>query len=422
MTEVRGQMTDDLLPNLADKTRNSPSVVHHLSSVFCSLNRIRESQVMLPKIRIPLAFTIAKRILKILLVLLFAAACLHCRSLPYYDQAINGHMEILQSREPISEVIDDPQSPAALREKLKFIQTVRDFAEKRLHLPVNDHYLSYVELNRPYVVWNVFAAPEFSLTPKTWCFPIVGCVAYRGYFSEQDAQRYADSLKQEGYDVYIGGAIAYSTLGWFDDPVLSTFLDLSAPEIAALIFHELAHAILYIPDDTAFNESFATAVEQEGLRRWQSSANDMKGYENWLHQGQRHQQFTNLVSRYRSKLHDVYAGKLSLTEKRNQKAAVFDQMRFEFLDLKSGHSALAAYDEWFSKPLNNAQLISVSTYHNWVPAFRKILSASGGDLEEFYQKCRQLAEKEAAERQRILEHYVDNHRTQNIRPIQPNID
>jgi predicted aminopeptidase len=363
-----------------------------------------------------------KQIARILFVLLFTAACLQCRSLPYYDQAISGHMDILQSRKPISDLIDDPDTPVALRNKLKFIQTVRGFADKQLHLPVNDHYLSYVALNRPYVVWNVFAAPEFSLTPKTWCFPVAGCVVYRGYFSEDDAERYGDFLKQKGYDVFIGGAIAYSTLGWFDDPVLSTFLVLSAPEIAALIFHELAHSILYIQDDTAFNESFATAVEQEGLRRWQSSANDLKGYENWLQKRQRRQQLISLVSKYRSKLHELYQGNLPLTEKRNQKAAVFNQMRSEFLDLKSAHSAMAAYDPWFSKPLNNARLISVSTYHNWVPAFRKILAESGGDLEQFYQKCRQLAKKDAAERLRILAHYVDNNRAQNKTPMKSNKD
>ena len=360
---------------------------------------------MVPKLRF-----LPRPVSLLMFALLFAAACLQCQSLPYYDQAINGHTEILRSRVPISDLIEDPDTPAILRKKLVFIQTVRDFAEKQLHLPVNDHYLSYVDLNRPYVVWNVFAAPEFSLEPKTWCFPIVGCVAYRGYFSEQDARRFGDSLKQENYDVFIGGAIAYSTLGWFDDPVLSTFLNLSAPEIAALIFHELAHAILYIQDDTAFNEGFATAVEQEGLRRWQSSANDLKGYENWLLKGQRHQQFISLVSKYRAKLEDLYQSNLPLTEKRNQKAAVFNQMRSDFLDLKSDHGAMAAYDAWFSHPLNNAQLISVSTYHDWVPAFRKILSASGGDLEEFYQTCRQLAKKDAAERHRILENYINRNR------------
>jgi predicted aminopeptidase len=340
-------------------------------------------------------------------VLLFAAACLQCRSLPYYDQAIDGQMELLRNQEPISDLIDDPDTPAKLRNKLKFIQKVRDFASKELHLPVNDHYLSYVELNRPYVVWNVFAAPEFSLTPKTWCFPIVGCVAYRGYFSEQDAQRFADSLKQEGYDVFIAGAIAYSTLGWFDDPVLSTFVNLSEPETAALIFHELAHGVLYIKDDTAFNESFATAVEQEGFRRWQTAADDLKGYENWLRKRQRRWQFINLVSKYRAKLEELYQAGLPSNENRNQKAAVFNQMKFEFLELESIQSGLAAYEAWFKHPLNNAQLISVSTYHDWVPAFGKILSESGEDLNKFYRMCRQLAKKEPSERQRILTQYTD---------------
>lgn len=350
----------------------------------------------------------ARRILELLLVILFAAACLQCRSLPYYNQAIDGQMEILQKQEPISDLIEDPDTPAKLRKKLIFVQEVRDFAAQELHLPVNDHYLNYVDLNRPYVVWNVYAAPEFSLTPKTWCFPIVGCVAYRGYFSEQDAQRFGDSLKQEGYDVFIAGAIAYSTLGWFDDPVLSTFANLSEPAIAALIFHELAHGVLYIKDDTAFNESFATAVEQEGFRRWQAAAGDPKGYQNWLSKRQRRQQFINLVSKYRAKLEELYQDGLALSEKRDQKAAIFNQMKSGFLNLKSIHRDLAAYDAWFKHPLNNAQLISVSTYHDWVPAFGKILSESEGDLNTFYRTCRKLAKKEPSERHRILTQYTDH--------------
>jgi predicted aminopeptidase len=349
-----------------------------------------------------------RRISAILLVLFFAAAAVQCQSLPYYNQAINGQMEILRNRKPISDLVGDPTTPAALRNKLIFILSVRDFAETKLQLPVHNHYLSYVELDRPYAVWNVFAAPEFSLAPKIWCFPIAGCVTYRGYFSEQDAQRFGDSLKQEGNDVYIGGAIAYSTLGWFDDPVLSTFLDLSEPDTAALIFHELAHSVLYIPDDTAFNESFATAVEQEGLRRWQTSADNPRGYEKWLFKYRRHQKFTHLVLKYRAKLQDLYESALPPTAKRNQKAAVFEQMRCEFENLKSSHGGMAVYDAWFRYPLNNARLISVSTYHNWVPAFVKILAACGGDLEKFYHKCHELAKKEASERHRRLEQYNES--------------
>jgi predicted aminopeptidase len=368
---------------------------------------------MIPRITILPIFPIpkVKHISRIFFVLLIMAACIQCRSLPYYDQAIDGQMEILRNKEPISDLVENPETPASLRKKLIFIQSVRDFAAKELHLPVNDHYLSYVALDRPYVVWNVFAAPQFSMIPKTWCFPIVGCVAYRGYFAEEDARRFGDSLKQEGYDVFIGGAIAYSTLGWFDDPVLSTFILLSEPDIAALIFHELAHGILYVKDDTAFNESFATAVEQEGLRRWQASVNDPRGYVKWLHKHRHRRKFTTLIAKYRTRLEALYNSDLPLTAKRKQKAAVFTQMRTEFRDLKSDHGGMAAYDAWFNYPLNNAQLISVSTYHNWVPAFSRILSESGGNLEKFYQKCGQLAEKEPAERHRILEQYVNNSRT-----------
>jgi predicted aminopeptidase len=350
------------------------------------------------------------RISKIFFVLLITVTCLQCRSLPYYDQAINGQMEILRNREPISDLVDNPETPTKLRKKLIFIQSLRDFAAKELHLPVNDHYLSYVALDRPYVVWNVFAAPQFSLTPKTWCFPIVGCVSYRGYFAEDGARRFGDSLKQEGYDVFIGGAIAYSTLGWFDDPVLSTFVSLSEPDTAALIFHELAHGVLYIKDDTAFNESFATAVEQEGLRRWQASADDPEGYEKWLRKQRQRQKFTTLVSKYRTRLETLYESDLPLTAKRKKKAAVFTQMNTEFRDLKSDHNGMAVYDAWFNYPLNNAQLISVSTYHDWVPAFGRMLSESGGNLKKFYERCDQVAKKDPAERNSILEQYINRTR------------
>jgi predicted aminopeptidase len=368
---------------------------------------------MIPRITILPILHRAKHISRIFFVLLIMSACFQCRSIPYYDQAINGQMEILRNREPISDLVDNPQTPDQLRKKLIFIQSVRDFAAKELHLPVNDNYLSYVALDRPYVVWNVIAAPQFSMTPKTWCFPIVGCVSYRGYFAEEDARRFGDSLKQEGYDVFIGGAIAYSTLGWFDDPVLSTFISLSEPDTAALIFHELAHGILYVKDDTAFNESFATAVEQEGVMRWQASVNDSKGYEKWLRKHRRRRKFIDLISKYRTRLEALYARDMPSTAKQSQKAAVFTQMRAAFRNLKSDDSGMAAYNAWFNYPLNNAQLISVSTYHNWVPAFGRMLSDSGGDLEKFYLKCGQLAKKKPAERHRILEQFEASRRSNN---------
>ena len=347
-------------------------------------------------------------ILKMIAVLLFAIVSVQCRSLPYYKQAIDGQMEILNNQQPVTELIENPDTSPELRKKLLFIQSARAFAEKELLLPVDDHYRSYVELNRPYVVWNVFATAELSLTPETWCFPVVGCVAYRGYFKEEDARRFADTLKQEGYDVYIGGAIAYSTLGWFDDPILSTFTNLSDSDTAALIFHELAHGLLYVPDDTAFNESFATAVEQEGLKRWQASTSDTRAYADWQHKRHRRQKFTALVSDYKNRLEKLYEGSQSTGEKRTQKAAIFSRMRSEFMALTSKYHEMAVYSAWFNRPLNNAQLISVSTYHDWVPAFRQMLSDTGGDLESFYEKCRQLAKKEPQERQRVLTGYLQN--------------
>jgi predicted aminopeptidase len=349
-----------------------------------------------------------RRMLGFIMVLLCALACLQCRSLPYYEQAIDGQMEILQKQQPISDMIENPETPAKLREKLLLIQSARTFAEKELLLPVNDHYLSYVELNRPYVVWNVFAAPEFSLTPENWCFPIVGCVTYRGYFKEADARNFGDALAQKGFDVYIGGAIAYSTLGWFDDPILSTFINLRASDTVALIFHELAHGLLYIPDDTAFNESFATAVEQEGIKRWQMLTNATQDYAAWQRKRRSRHKFTALVSKYRDRLKVLYESNLPANEKRNQKAAVFSRMRSEFSVLKSNHREMAVYGAWFNRPLNNAQLISVSTYHDWVPAFSQMLSDANGDLKKFYDRCRQLAKKEPQERHRILTDYHRN--------------
>ena len=374
---------------------------------------------MITKVKSWPVFPALRRILNIILVLSCASTCLQCRSLPYYEQAIDGQMQILQKRQPISDLIENPQTPAKLRKKLLLIQSARAFAEKELLLPANDHYLSYVELNRPYVVWNVFAAPEFSLTPENWCFPIVGCVAYRGYFKEADARRFGDALTQKGFDVYIGGAIAYSTLGWFDDPILSTFINLSAADTVALIFHELAHGLLYVPDDTAFNESFATAVEQEGLKRWQMFTRPSQDYDAWQRKRRYRQKFTALVSKYRNQLKDLYESKLATNEKRNQKAAIFNRMQSEFEALKLNHREMAVYSDWFNRPLNNAQLISVATYHDWVPAFGQILSDSNGDLEKFYERCRQLAKKEPQERHRILSGYHQNahtaeHRTGNL--------
>lgn len=334
---------------------------------------------------------------------LFLSAALHgCQTVQYYGQAIGGQHRILQSRRPITDIMADPNTSELLRQRLKFILEVRRFAKDQLHLPVKNNYLTYVDLDKSYVAWNVMATPEFSMAPKTWCYPFVGCAAYRGYFSEADALQYANSLKDQGYDVYVGGVTAYSTLGWFDDPVLSTFIHQSKADSAALLFHELAHQVLYVPDDTTFNESFATFVEQEGLRRWQETSGNSEIYRDYLARYRRRQQFVGLVLVYRQKLVSLYQADLAPTEKRIEKASIFAELRKEFNHLKSEQIGLAAYNNWMNRSLNNAKLSGIAAYHDFVPAFGKLLAEKNGDLIQFYETCRQLANKKKDERDHIL--------------------
>jgi predicted aminopeptidase len=335
-----------------------------------------------------------------LLILISLAGC---EAVKYYNQAISGQQSILQNRQPISKITADPDSPEILRQRLTYLMAVRAFAEKDLHLPVANNYLTYVELEGPYVAWNVVATPEFSLVPRTWCYPLVGCTAYRGYFAEADARQYAELLQGQGYDVHVGGVTAYSTLGWFDDPVLSTFIRRSRASAAALLFHELAHQVLYTPDDTTFNESFATFVEQEGLRRWQKASGISAIYNEYLKNYRREQQFIELVFEHRQKLELLYQTDLTPAEKRVEKASIFSDLRDGFHDLKSKHTELEAYDGWINRPLNNAKISGVVAYHDFVPAFGKLLADNGGDLVKFYEACRRLAAENKDERHRNLE-------------------
>ena len=343
-----------------------------------------------------------KKILVVFWGLFLSAALTGCQTIQYYSQAIGGQQRILQSRQPISKITADPNSSEILRQRLTFIMDVRAFAEEDLQLPVADNYLTYVDLKRDYVAWNVVATPEFSMVPKTWCYPFVGCAAYRGYFAEADAYKYSESLKNDGYDVHVGGVTAYSTLGWFDDPVLSTFIRRSKASSAALLFHELAHQVLYVPDDTTFNESFATFVEQEGLRRWQKSSINSEIYREYLNNYRRQQQFVKLVLEYRQKLELLYETDLAPNRKRIEKASILADLRNKFNHLKTKQTGLAAYDDWMNRPLNNAKISGVVAYHDFVPAFSKILAEKNGDLAQFYEACRQLAQKKKDERHRLL--------------------
>jgi predicted aminopeptidase len=325
-----------------------------------------------------------------------------CTTIEYYAQAVGGHLELIRRSVPIEEALREPDTPEVVRARLEHVLEIRDFASRELKLPDNGSFRRYADIGRPYVIWNVFATPEFSVKPVESCFPFAGCVAYRGYYSEESARGYAARMVKEGYDVYTGGVPAYSTLGWFDDPVLSTFIRYPDAELARLLFHELAHQIVYVKNDTMFNESFAVAVEEEGVRRWleaRGTPEQRAAYETF---SERRRQAVALVLKYRNRLDAFYRGAGSDDEKRAGKARLFDEMLEEYRALKESWGGFAGYDRLFGQGPNNALLASIAAYTELVPAFRSMLAAEGGDMERFYASVRKLAALPAAERRARL--------------------
>lgn len=335
----------------------------------------------------------------LLLVLLFVAGC---ASLGYYGQSIGGQWAVWERRQPIAELIAAPETPVALREKLHTVLAMRDFATAELALPDNDSYRSYADLQRPFVVWNVFAAGPYELSLKRWCFPVAGCVGYRGYFSQAAAEAFAAQLGREGLETYIAGVAAYSTLGWFDDPLLNTVIQRPPARIAGLIFHELAHQQLYLQGDTAFNEGFATAVELEGVQRWLAAYGDDAQREADQQFRQRQDAFVALVSGARDRLKQLYGQGLAESEMRARKVAIQAGLRRDYRRLREEWGGYDGYDAWFAQGLNNAQLAAVTTYRDHVPAFQRLLAEQGGDMAAFYRACRELSERPAGERGSLL--------------------
>jgi len=328
-----------------------------------------------------------------------------CSTLSYYKQAISGQLDLMSRAAPVSEEVNDPFLPEATRERLRQAVAIRNFASEQLGLPDNDSYRRYADLGRPFVLWNVVAADEFSVKPRESCFPVAGCVAYRGFYAEADARDYADTLAHAGEDVFVYGVPAYSTLGWFADPLLNTFIFYPRTEVARLLFHELAHQVVYVKGDSAFNESFAVAVEDEGIRRWivqRGSERDRQEYEAMQ---LRRQGFTELVLRYQGKLAAVYRSGLAPEQMREAKRAAFDAMREDYAALKASWQGWSGYDRWFAQGLNNAHLASVATYTQWVDAFHTMIGQAGGDLPAFYQAVRRLAKLDKAERDARLTAY-----------------
>ncbi len=326
-----------------------------------------------------------------------------CAELHFYGQAALGQARILAARQPIAERLEDPQTPEALRSRLAAFEALREFARRELLLPVGSAYRDFVDLGRPYALWNVFAAPEFSLEPKTWCYPLIGCAAYRGYFSPAGAEAEAGRLRRQGYDVLVGGVLAYSSLGWFDDPVLSTFLDLEEDRLAALLFHELAHRVLYVRGDTAFNEGFATAVEEEGVRRWAAARGRPEALAAWEKRRAANDRLLALVAARRAELQAIYDSPLAEKQKRSAKAAVFDALLGDLEAEERNDPAFAKPRALFAAAgANNAALVPLAAYHDRVPAFRRLLAEAGDDLAPFYEDCRRLAALPAAEREQAL--------------------
>ncbi len=315
--------------------------------------------------------------MRALLILASAGALAGCETLAYYGQAAGGQLALSAAARPVAEVLADPDVAQVLKDRLRLAAELRDYATRELKLPEGGAYRSYADLRRPFALWNVVATPEFALEPVQSCFPIAGCVAYRGYYDREDAERHAAARRAAGYDVVVYGVPAYSTLGWFDDPLLSTFIDYPDAELARLLFHELAHQVAYVKDDSSFNESFAVVVEREGLRRWQGTP-----------ALESRREFEALTSALRAQLAALYALPLAPQEMRRRK-----------------REALAALRPWLARMRgfesvepSNAVLAAFATYTQKVPAFERLLDEAGGDLERFYARVRALARLPRAER------------------------
>ena len=329
-----------------------------------------------------------------------------CASVSYYGQLANGQWQLLRAREPVAEVIADPSRDVKLRAHLAQSQKARTFASQHLHLPDNQSYRLYADIGRPFVVWNVFATQEFSLTPQNHCFPIAGCVAYRGYYSQSSARGEAAIQRLQGMDVSIGGVEAYSTLGWFNDPILNSMMGWGDERLATLIFHELAHQRFYVKDDTEFNESFATFVEQEGTRQWRAIRGLPADNDSKLKQ---RDQFIALVLDTRSRLEKLYAQSLPAEQMRERKAAQFEQFRRDYRVMRDRQWAGdKRYDAWVNAPLNNARLLPFGLYDQWVPAFAALFRQVGGDWVRFYSAVERLGNLPVLERKAALKTLADS--------------
>lgn len=347
-----------------------------------------------------------RRLLPIAIVSLFLSAC---ESLSYYSQAAEGQLSLWWHSRSIDALIADETTNIELKQRLLLVQKIQNFAVSELGLPDTGSYQSYSDIGRTHVVWNVYAAKEFSLKPHEWCFPIAGCVTYKGFFSKQSAYNYADRLNNNGLDTFVSGVAAYSTLGWFDDPVLNTFIYRERVQLAAMLFHELAHQQLYVPGDTTFNESFATVVEIEGVRRWLAlnQSEDELAMARYQKSKAAHSDFVDTLMNARKRLDALYQKRIGPLEMRLKRQQYFQQILNEdYQEFKQRWGGLDRYDRWIGYPekpaLNNAKLSTISSYHQWRVAFQKVLAREKGDLDAFYKAALVLAKLPEQERHEQL--------------------
>jgi predicted aminopeptidase len=318
----------------------------------------------------------------------------------YYMQAASGQWEVMRKRQPIAEVIKDSETSPELAARLHLLVEARDFSVEKLGLPDNKSYQTYADLERDYVVWNVFAAPEFSLTPKQWCFPVAGCVSYRGYFSKDDALRASKRLSDDGFDVAVGGVAAYSTLGKFNDPILSTMMRWDDIDLIALLFHELAHQVVYVKDDSAFNESFATAVEEIGVKLWLETRGEEEKMADYISGRELQQSLLGLVAVARSVLEKVYASDIDVEYKRVLKRERLKTLAEDVVAEIQRNGGEGS--GWLTGTLNNARLISTTLYEGRLPSFRALYIRCEKNLQCFYAEAKKMGALDFAEREAAL--------------------
>jgi predicted aminopeptidase len=329
-----------------------------------------------------------------------------CADLGYYWHSASGHLGVMNKRVDIEDLIDQETTDSTLAERLRLVQKIRLFSIEQLKLPDNDSYRSYVELEKPYVLQNLFAASEFSTGLYRWCYPIIGCASYRGYYDDERMQTYIEQLKSDGYEVHVGQVSAYSTLGWFDDPVLSSFINWPDYRLAGLLFHELTHQQVYIDDDTTFNESLASAVQQAGTELWlieQKQSDQLDGFHRWLkYRGQ----VIELIVSTQQNLNQIYSSGVSDADKRTAKQQAFLQAREEHSSIAALHSVSGGFSKWFAGDLNNAKFGSVAAYNSQVPAFLAILDYHERQFEPFYRYIDRLSQLDKTSRDSCLENWL----------------